>query len=211
MIPLQPSFSALSSAVTEQTAPTRVPTSRLNLGCGFNSIPGFLNVDRSPVCHPDLVFDLETQPWPWETNSVREVLFYHAMEHMGGDSQVFLGLIRELYRVCAPNARVRVVTPHPRHDDFINDPTHVRIVTPDLLSLFDRQRNLRWIGGKFDNTPLALYLGVDFVLESSEMVLVPRYQEKIVSGELSEEAMRALLLERNNIASEYKIVLLARK
>jgi hypothetical protein len=157
------------------------------------------------------VFDVETQPWPWETNSIREVLFFHSLEHMGADTTVFLGMIRELYRVCAPNARVRIVVPHPRHDDFINDPTHVRAITPVLFTLFDRQRNLQWIEARFANTPLAIYLDVDFVVESSEVTLVPLYHQKVVSGELSEEEIRTLLREKNNIAKDFDMLLRVRK
>ncbi len=211
MTALQLSTNRLGSSQNEFGNVTPAKTTKVNLGCGFNSIPGFLNVDKVPVCRPDLVFDAETLPWPWETNSVTEVLFYHSLEHMGASTDVFLGMIRELYRVCAPNARVRIHAPHPRHDDFINDPTHVRIITPVLLSLFDRQRNQRWIDGGFANTPLAIYLNVDFLIESSEVTLLPRYQEKVISGELSEEEARTLLREQNNIATEYNIVLRVRK
>jgi hypothetical protein len=191
-----------------------IPTVRadkLNLGCGFNPIPGFLNVDRSPACHPDLLFDAETHPWPWETSSIREVLFFHSMEHMGADANTFLAMIRELYRVCAPLARVRIIVPHPRHDDFINDPTHVRAITPVLFTLFDREKNLRWIEGHFANSPLAIYLGVDFVVESSQVTLTPAYQERANNGELSEQDIQALLLERNNVAKEFDFTLAVRK
>jgi len=186
-------------------------TLRVNIGCGFNTFPGYVNVDKSPACHPDLLFDAEKQPWPWETNSVAEVLFFHSLEHMGATSDSFLGMIRELYRVCMPNASVRILAPHPRHDDFINDPTHVRVLTPALFTLFDRERNLKWIEGRFANTPLAVYLGVDFVIEASEVTLVADYHEKVISGELSQDAVRVLLRERNNIASEYNITLRVRK
>jgi hypothetical protein len=120
-------------------------------------------------------------------------------------------MIRELYRVCAPNALVRILVPHPRHDDFINDPTHVRAITPVLFTLFDRQRNLQWIEARFANTPLAIYLDVDFVVESSEVTLVPLYHQKVVSGELSEEEIRTLLREKNNIAKDFDILLRVRK
>jgi hypothetical protein len=184
---------------------------KLNLGCGFNSIDGFVNVDKSPTCNPDVIFDAETQSWPWESNSVEEVLFNHSLEHMGASANIFLGMVRELYRVCMPNGRVRINVPHPRHDNFINDPTHVRTITPELLTLFDLEKNKQCIENHFANTPLAMYIGVDFALESSVVVLVPAYDQRFASGELSDETIRTLLAERNNIATEYRIVMRARK
>jgi len=184
---------------------------KLNLGCGFNSIAGFLNADKSPACKPDLVFDTETQPWPWDSSSIEEVVFNHSLEHMGASSATFLGMIGELYRVCMAGARVHIIVPHPRHDNFINDPTHVRVITPNLLCLFDLQKNKQWIQGRFANSPLAVYLGVDFALESSLVVLTPFYEEKLACGELSNETITAFLAERNNVATEYKIVLTVRK
>ena len=211
MAALEPLFFDQRATSGELGTAAPVKAVRLNIGCGFNLIQGFLNVDKSPACHPDFVFDAETQPWPWPTSSIEQVLFFHSLEHMAPDSSVFLGIIRELYRVCAPEARVRIVAPHPRHDDFINDPTHVRPITPMLFTLFDREQNLRWIEGHFANTPLAIYLGVDFIIESSEVTLTADYQEKVQRGELSEEVVRTLLLERNNIAKEYDIILRIRK
>ncbi len=211
MTALEPSFLHQLANSGERGTAAPVKTLRLNIGCGFNLIRGFINVDKSPTCHLDLVFDAETQPWPWPTSSIDEVLFFHSLEHMGPDPSVFLGMICELYRVCASRARVRIVAPHPRHDDFINDPTHIRPITPLLFTLFDRERNLQWIEGHFANTPLAIYLGVDFVVESSEVTLTADYQEKVQRGELSEEAVRTLLLERNNIAKEYDFILRVRK
>ena len=208
-----PPKSILEPVATLCRPPSSVPAAsvKLNLGCGFNPFPGYVNIDKSPACRPDLLFDAETNPWPWETNSIVEVLFFHSLEHMGASSSVFLAMIRELYRVCAPDARVRILAPHPRHDDFLNDPTHVRVLTPALFTLFDRERNLQWIEGRFANSPLAIYLGVDFVLESSELTLTRAYHTKVASGELSQDAVRVLLRERNNIASEYNITLRVRK
>jgi hypothetical protein len=181
------------------------PELRLNIGCGHNHLPGFVNVDKSPACNPDVVFNAETQPWPWESDSAAEVVFQHSLEHMGADAGVFLGLMCELYRICGPGALVRITVPHPRHDTFINDPTHVRIVTPNLLCLFDREKNKQCIASGFANTPLAIYVGVDFVLESYNIVLAPRYHEKFIQGELSEEALQMLVAERNNVAVEYRM------
>ena len=56
---------------------------KLNMGCGHNKREGYVNVDMSPVCNPDVVWDLETLPWPWQDNSVDGVLFNHSLEHLG--------------------------------------------------------------------------------------------------------------------------------
>ena len=184
---------------------------KLNMGCGFNKRDGYLNVDLAPECQPDLVCDLESLPWPWEDNSIDEVVFNHSLEHIGQNSRVFLGMMKELYRVCKDNARVRINVPHPRHDNFINDPTHVRVITPGMLSLFDRKINdeVKALGGA--NTRLAHYLGVDFFLESQQMVLCEPYSTQHEKGLLSDADIELMSREWNNVASEYRMVIVARK
>ncbi len=178
---------------------------RLNLGCGHNKIAGFINVDMFPESNPDLVCDLESLPWPWGNNSVDEVLFNHSLEHMGQDTRIFLGIMKELYRVSKNNAVIQINVPHPRHEHFINDPTHVRIITPDLLNLFNKQLNDEWKKNRISNSPFAHYLGVDFVVDKVELTLDEPFRSEYQSGELGMEELSELLKERNNVASEYRI------
>lgn len=135
---------------------------RLNLGCGERHLDGYINVDK--FGNPDLKHDLETFPWPWADNSVIEILLIHVLEHLGRDTNTYLGIIKEMYRVCQPGAKVRIIVPHHRHDYFFDDPTHVRVVTPAGLSLFSQRLNKMWIEQKAANSTLALYLGVNFEL-----------------------------------------------
>jgi hypothetical protein len=93
---------------------------KLNLGCGKNPKPGYVNVDKYD--NPDVLHDLETFPWPWKDNSVNEIRLIHVLEHLGERKEVFLNIIKELYRICVASATIHIVVPHPRHDDFINDP-----------------------------------------------------------------------------------------
>jgi len=184
---------------------------KLNMGCGHNRREGFLNVDMSPECKPDVVCDLEKFPWPWDNDSVDEVVFNHCLEHLGGDPRVFLGIMKELYRVCQPEAVIQINVPHPRHDNFINDPTHVRAITPVLLTLFDKKRNDEWKARGAANSPLAHYLGVDFVLAAHHVVLAEPYAQQFREKKLAAEDLKVMLRERYNIASEFRIKLVVRK
>src|SRR5947208_13026944 len=96
---------------------------KLNLGCGQNHRPGYVNVDRAGS--PDVKWDLEQFPWPWEDSSVGEVVMFHVLEHLGESTATYLKIIQEIYRVCQDGAAIQITVPHPRHDDFLNDPTHV--------------------------------------------------------------------------------------
>ncbi|MFY9315824.1 MAG: methyltransferase domain-containing protein [Burkholderiales bacterium] len=172
---------------------------KLNLGCGQNRMAGFVNVDREAAVAPDLVMDLEKFPWPLEDDSVEEVVAYHVLEHVGAQAAVFVGIMKELYRVCRPGALVRIAVPHPRHDNFFDDPTHVRAVTPMTLSLFSKAQNLHWKAQRGSNSPFALYAGVDF-----EMV---EWSETVVEKFRDHPNLAEMLQHWNNVASEYRMVL----
>lgn len=187
------------NAVTERVA------LRLNLGCGLNKLDGFVNVDKHGA--PDVRHDLEIFPWPWPESSVEEVVLNHVLEHLGAASDVFIGIMKELYRVCAAEALVRIAVPHPRHDHFLGDPTHVRVITPEVMSLFSRRLNLEWQKQGAANTPLALYHGVDFEIVEKRVTLEPRWYEALKSGQRSALQIDEALRERNNVATEIRMVL----
>ena len=184
---------------------------KLNLGCGFNRLDGYLNVDASAVCNPDVVCDLEETPWPWPADSVTAAVFNHSLEHMGAAAERFLAIMTELYRVCRDDALILIGVPHPRHNDFIDDPTHVRIITPQLLGLFDRRKNDEWRRNRCSNTPFAQYLGVDFEVTHVEVVLDEPYSSDFQAGRMTAEQIDREVRTKNNVAREYRIELRARK
>lgn len=184
---------------------------KFNMGCGHNRADGFVNVDASAACAPDEVWDLECTPWPWPDSCAEEVRFVHSLEHMGASADVFLAIMRELYRIAAPGCLIRIHVPHPRHDDYLNDPTHVRPITPAILRLFDRSLNDEWKAKGAANTPLAHYLGIDFATKSAITVLDEPWQSRLRSGELTEAAVVGAVRSQLNVAREFQIVLEARK
>ena len=184
---------------------------RLNLGCGHNKLAGFVNCDIQADCAPDRIVDLEKFPWPFDDSSAEEVVLSHVLEHLGETTQVYLRVIRELYRVCRPDAIVRIVVPHPRHDDFLTDPTHVRAILPDQFLMFSRKTNREWREAGYANTPLAEHLGVDFEVEEIQMMPDDLWLERLRSGAIDSTKLAEMARHQLNILKEARITLRARK
>ena len=184
---------------------------KLNLGCGARRMPGWINVDKMAACAPDQVVDLERFPWPWPDAAVEEILLNHVLEHLGASPDVYIGVFKEMWRVCRNGATVNIVVPHPRHDDFLGDPTHVRAVTGAGLEMFSRRANEAWRAGGFANTPLALYHGVDFEIVDDEMVLDEPWRSDLAAGRLDRAALNAAVSRYNNVVKEQRFRLRAVK
>lgn len=184
---------------------------RLNLGCGATKFPGWVNADKVAACNPDQVVDLESFPWPWPDNTVEEVMMSHVLEHLGAATDVYLGIIKEMYRVCRDGAVVTIIVPHPRHDNFLTDPTHVRPITAEGLRMFSQAVNRDWIARGGANTPLGIYLGVDFEIDTIDMTPEEPWIGRLERGEITDAEMDYALRTYNNVVSQTKIVLRAIK
>jgi SAM-dependent methyltransferase len=182
---------------------------KLNLGCGTRKLLGFLNVDKEGTCHPDEVADLE-KPFPrhWKHDSVDEVVLSHVLEHLGRDQKIYLRFFQELYRVCQNGAIIHIAVPHPRHDHFLGDPTHVRPITIEGLQLFSQAQNANWIKEKAANTPLAKYLKVDFEVVRKNYVFDKRWSDKIP---MTPEQLNFAVASYNNVIQEIQVDLMAVK
>jgi hypothetical protein len=178
---------------------------RLNLGCGMNRLDGYVNVDR--FGEPDLRHDLEVLPWPWPDDSVDEVLLRHVLEHLGRDTDVYLEIWKELYRICRDGATIRIVVPHHRHEYFYNDPTHVRAVTADGMTLFSQRLNRQWAAQGIANSPLALYLGIDFEVVDVKQRPSTFWHGLHTQNPASAEAVLQQNAFYNNLIEEVQMVL----
>jgi predicted SAM-dependent methyltransferase len=54
---------------------------RLNLGCGHNVLPGWLNVDLEGGRHGTVFMDA-SRDWPLPDNSFQAILCEHTIEHL---------------------------------------------------------------------------------------------------------------------------------
>jgi SAM-dependent methyltransferase len=182
---------------------------KLNLGAGQDPQPGFVNVDK--FGNPDVKWDLEVFPWPWEDSSVDEVLMSHVLEHLGETTAVFYGVIKELYRVCKHGAKVHILVPHPRHDDFLADPTHVRSFMPASFTLYSKAVNREWKQTKAANTPLGLYLDVDFTPVTISQGLSEPWLSQLKAGKITEAEVIEATKRFNNVVVDITVDLVVNK
>lgn len=184
---------------------------KLNLGCGNWKLPGYLNVDRQSACQPDQVVDLEALPWPFPDDSCEEVILSHVLEHLGETRAIYLGILKELHRICRPGARVQVTVPHPRHDLFLIDPTHVRAILPESLGMLSKKKNHEWQRDGIADTPLGLYLDVDFEIREVTYLLDPFWESQIAAGKMTRDGVLAISRSYANVIQETTIKLQAIK
>jgi hypothetical protein len=172
---------------------------KLNLGCGKDLKDGWVNVDiygENVVRH-----DLNVKPWPWENDSADEVCLHHVLEHLPDT----IGVMKELYRICKKDAVVHIAVPHPFHNDFISDPTHVTPIMPGTLHSFSKKANLATINDA--NSPLGLINDVDFEVTKEALVVEQRWMQRMEDGLISEEQLRDAILTFNNVVKQIEMTL----
>jgi cyclopropane fatty-acyl-phospholipid synthase-like methyltransferase len=177
---------------------------KLHLGSGDRRYEGFVNVDYDQRCNPDYHLDIEKSVWPFADDSVDQVIAHHVLEHLG---EGYFHVLQELYRVCQHGAMIDIVVPHHRHDQFANDPTHRRAITPDGLWLFSKKYNNSWKDSAASR--LAYYYGVDFEVADVTNIPDPLYIP-VFTGKTVEE-VEQYMHEHNNIIKEVNIKLVVIK
>ena len=95
----------------------------LNLGCGLDHVPGYVNIDNRRQVNPDLFCDV-TGGLPYPNSSVDYVRAYDFLEHI--PSSEVVGVIEEIWRVLKPGGTFESFTPDAEHGQgAFQDPHHL--------------------------------------------------------------------------------------
>lgn len=130
----------------------------LLLGCGnqrkkhvyLSEDREFKNVttlDLSESCNPDVVWDLNVTPWPFEDNSFDEVHAYEVLEHLGkqGDFKSFFAHFSEIWRILKPEGHLYGSVPMWDSPWAWSDPGHTRVISKHSF-IFLSQKEYEQVG-----------------------------------------------------------------
>ena len=81
---------------------------KVNIGCGLDIKPGWVNIDAQTGPGVDIVLDLEDGVLPFPDNSVDEAYCAHVLEHLWEWEPIIL----EVFRVLRPGGRFEVKVPY---------------------------------------------------------------------------------------------------
>ena len=110
---------------------------RLDIGGGNNPNAGFINIDILPLEKVDIVWDLETFPWPIPSGSIDLATASHVLEHINPHKGVFIAVMNEIWRVLKPKGQFAFVVPYAESFGMYQDPTHCNFINEATMSYFD--------------------------------------------------------------------------
>ena len=117
---------------------------KLNLGCGRQPLPGYVNLDKFPGDGVDIVCDLEGGVLPFNDDSVDYINSDSVFEHIFHWER----LMPEMLRILKPDGIVRINVPY---KTVALTPFHVRYFQPDTMDIFCYEYGQTW---SLENGPM---------------------------------------------------------
>jgi len=184
---------------------------KINLGCGGQALPGFVNIDVSDISQANLKHDLMNFPWPFEDSSVDHIVAKDILEHVGTTPMDFINVLKEMYRVSSNGAAWEVQFPHHRCDIAVDDPTHVRLLTQTTFKLFDQKRAMQLMELQQAESPLAIEHDIDIEVCDVKHDWNNYWTEKVRNKEMTEDELYFNLNTMNNVAQSVIMLIQAHK
>jgi len=103
----------------------------LDIGPSYYKAEGFIGLDILPSKGVNVLGDARRMPF--KTSSIDEIYSSYCLEHI--DDQ--LAVVGEIWRICKPGARIRLILPHFSNPSYFDDLTHQRLYSTRSFEHFD--------------------------------------------------------------------------
>jgi SAM-dependent methyltransferase len=129
-----------------------------------------VTLDLDPTTNPDVLWDLNTLPYPFDSDSFDEIHAYEVLEHCGsqGDWRFFFAQFQELWRILKPGGRLIFTVPAPGSVWVWGDPGHTRAIPPEQM-IFLSQAEYEKQVGKTAMTDYRHVYSADFEAQAIEI------------------------------------------
>ena len=104
---------------------------KLNLGCGIDIKPGWINLDSVALAGVDAVHDIEKLPLPFGSEEFDEILAQDVLEHLD-----YIPILKDLHRILKTGGTLRIRVPHFTSKNNFVDPTHRRMFSVNTWDFF---------------------------------------------------------------------------
>lgn len=115
---------------------------------GTDQFENLTTLDHNADHAPDVVWDLNKLPLPFDTESFDEIHAYEVLEHLGqqGDYKTFFAQFTEFYRLLKMGGYFMATCPS-RHSAWAwGDPSHTRILQKEQLVFLHQQNYVEQVG-----------------------------------------------------------------
>ena len=107
-----------------------------------------VTLDMNADHKPDVVWNMEQIPLPFDDDSADEIHAYEVLEHMGrqGDWRFFLAQFEDFWRILKPGGLLFASTPHPTSPWAFGDPGHTRLIPVEATTFLSQEEYQKQVG-----------------------------------------------------------------
>src|SRR5579862_8754014 len=181
-----PRAAAPNSAIKRKT---------LELGCGPNPNPDFINVDITNYGRKDIIVaDLNTASLPFPADEFDHVRAMMVLEHLTNLSHA----IAEIHRVLKVGGTIELTVPHYSGTDAWSDPTHIRGFTSQTMLFWTTENPSNYFFA--DKKPLFKVVSNEIriagkmpILDVIPKLLTPRIYDRLLAHIVPAQVIRVIL------------------
>lgn len=115
---------------------------------GYEGWHKLTRLDINDNHSPEVVWDLNNHPLPFDDSAFDEIHAYDVLEHIGrqGDYRAFFAEFSEYWRILKPGGRMFATVPMWNNAWAWGDPSHTRVIQLETLVYLDQSHYAQQVG-----------------------------------------------------------------